>query len=360
MDYYKYLTKKVGKIIEGNDCEWILYPFGLRGMMVKAILNTMYGIKEKAIIDNVLCDTHPYIESLEYLESINWNECKVFITSDNEEIYEELRRRLYSVVDKKHCIELFEIPEWIEEKWQRSKVIEKMKREEIAPIYHPRKTKSKFFLPLLPIDLIQRIILLTDDYCDRKNLDYIFKEFNDGIIGKKVSEGNGVVCDIGANIGNHTLYFCNEYNARKVYTFEPIELTYSILAENIKINHLENRVLLNEFALGDNDCHAQMGGGYNLVNIGATSLKEDKNGNFKIRTLDGMGIDELVIFIKIDVEGMELKVIKGGLELIKKNRPYMMIESVEDGPFPAMLKILQEIGYEYERLGRMDWLFYPV
>lgn len=357
-DSKRWLEKRIGDIVSENIGDFILYPFGYRGEQIKAILNAKYGIREKAIIDNVLCDTYKCIYNLEYLRQMDLDNCKILITSDNVEIYEELREELYSVVEKEQCIEVFYVvPPIIEVKRRREEVLKKMKREGIAPVYHPTKTNSKFYLPFLFYDYIQRLIFLTDDYFERKKLDYVFKTFKNGIIGDKISQEEGIVLDIGANIGNHTLFFCNEYNAKKVYCFEPIEETFFILAENIMLNHLEDRVILNSFGLGGKDENASAVS-YDIFNIGGTMLKQNVNGKLKIKKLDGIGIELSVAFIKIDVEGMELEVIKGGIALIKKNRPYIMVESFPEA-FPEVREILCGIGYAYENLGLSDWIFYP-
>lgn len=234
MNYFRHFVKKLNEVIKENDCEFILYPFGERGGLVKGILNVIYGIEEKVIVDNVLCSTCSRIECLEYLKQIDMSNCKVLITSDNINVYDEIREKLYAVVEKDRCIELLDLPYGVRAVRERPRVIEKIKEERVdkeRPYYHPKKTKSNFYLPFLPMDSIQCGILLSDDYFERENLDKVFRNFQNGIIGETVLSGKGALLDIGANIGNHTLYFCNEYNAKKVYCFEPIEKTFSILEQ---------------------------------------------------------------------------------------------------------------------------------
>ena len=43
--------------------------------------------------------------------------------------------------------------------------------------------------------------------------------------------------------GNHTLFFCNECRAKKVYAFEPVKKTYKILKRNIVLNQLQDKVI---------------------------------------------------------------------------------------------------------------------
>lgn len=349
----------MGDVVTHNNCDYILYPFGEYGVLAKEILNEIYKIKEKAIIDNGLSSIYEYIGSLEDLRQMRLDNCKILITSNKPEIYDELRDALYGVVEKEKCIELLPPPGLVLARLLASDVNEKLEQERITlenPVYHPKKTKSVFFLPMLTKDVIQRSILLSDDYFERQKLNYVFGHYGDGIISRRVSEG-GVVLDVGANIGNHTLFFCNELDAEKVYCFEPVRETFSILQRNIELNNLKERVSLNLFALGECTGRGNIDD-YDVYNIGKTSLHKDEDGSLEIKNLDSLGIQESVVLVKIDVEGMEKEVIRGGIETIKKNRPYIMVESFEEN-FAETEKILCAIGYSYESLGGEDWLFYP-
>lgn len=102
-------------------------------------------------------------------------------------------------------------------------------------LYKPKKTNSLFFLPFMFTDLIQRTIFLEDDYYESTKLRYVFTEYNRGYITSLVKKENGVILDVGANIGNHTLYYANEIGAH-VISFEPVYNTFSILKKQIEIN----------------------------------------------------------------------------------------------------------------------------
>lgn len=359
MNYYKYLVKKLGEIVsEEKEMNFILYPFGERAALAKGILNGIYGVQEKAIIDNVLSKKYKGIENLEYLKHVSTlDNYRVLIASDAVRIYEELRENLYAVVGKEYCIELFPIPSRIE---PDSEMIEKMEEEGFSkeePIYHPKKTKSDFYLPLLPKEVIQFKVFMTDDYFERDILDHVFVCYKNGLLREKICGGS--VLDIGANIGNHTLYFCNECGAEKVYCFEPVEQNFSTLEKNIRLNHLEQKVVLNQIGLGEKEERRSGNLNNNIYNMGAISLKQDEDGDIQIKRLDDLGIKEDIAFIKIDVEGMERSVLKGGIELIKKNRPYIMVESFENA-FPEVRELLCGLGYTYKSLSDVgDWLFCP-
>lgn len=57
---------------------------------------------------------------------------------------------------------------------------------------------------------------------------------------KRLGE-NKIVVDIGANIGNHTVFFANVCKAKKVYSFEPQEKVFEILKKNVEINKFNKK-----------------------------------------------------------------------------------------------------------------------
>lgn len=62
----------------------------------------------------------------------------------------------------------------------------------------------------------------------------------------------------------------------------------------------------------------------------------------KVETLDMQGI-ESPVFIKIDVEGFETHVIKGGMETLRRHEPVLLVESLHDKP--ELLELVSTLGY---------------
>ena len=98
----------------------------------------------------------------------------------------------------------------------------------------PQPLKSIFYLPYVKKDFIQQLIYRKKQYFEQENLDYICKKWENGLIGHTLK--NSSVLDVGANIGNHTLYYLNECHAKSAYCFEPVPDTFRILSKNIEIN----------------------------------------------------------------------------------------------------------------------------
>ena len=173
-----------------------------------------------------------------------------------------------------------------------------------------------FYLPNFPVDMIQRMIVTRNNYFDPYALQVI----------DEYLPNQSTILDIGANIGNHSLYWAIERNAKKIYSFEPLDSIYKILAKNVEINKLEDIIIPHNFGLYKEDTNASVEH-TNLVNLGNTSFKPGDKGRFKLKRLDSLGIEDKIDLIKIDVEGVEVEVLVGGTETIKKSQPTIVVES---------------------------------
>ena len=157
------------------------------------------------------------------------------------------------------------------------------------------------------------------------------------------------VLDIGAFIGTHTLAFAQKVGGTgKVYAFEPHPTFYEVLKTNIAQNAVTNVSSAN-VALSDRIGKAEVSeigisdvrnfGGLTILKVGSSV------GDSALRTVDVTTVDQLGIsacdLIKIDVEDMEIDVLKGARELLRAARPIVFAEcnSLEYGwPVAAFLK----------------------
>ena len=90
--------------------KFILYPFGDLGKKVKSILNVYLGIQECLVVDNFLANKYDSIKSVDQLTEEDIKNATVLITSDAEEVYEQVREILYAKVAPGQCVELFPKP----------------------------------------------------------------------------------------------------------------------------------------------------------------------------------------------------------------------------------------------------------
>lgn len=211
-----------------------------------------------------------------------------------------------------------------------------------------KKIHSKFYLPLFKTDSIQARILVRKNYYERDYLEKLCKKWNNGLLGHSIRDS--VILDIGANIGNHSLYFLNEYGAKFAYCFEPVKETYDILKKNIEINNLNNKSKIFNLGVGSSDSKAVISKSVQ-GNTGMTQLTTSEDGDIDIVAIDDMNISEKIGFVKIDVEGFELDVIKGMIKVLKRDKPFIMIEIWKKNE-TEVLNILKEIGYTHEEMER--------
>ena len=176
------------------------------------------------------------------------------------------------------------------------------------------------------------------------------------------SNKNKVALDIGANIGTHTIYLSDYFG--KVHAFEPQTSVYKLLDSNIKLNKCTN-IHAHNFGLGSSNTFAHMEK-YDLTkpnNQGAIGI--DKTGlsggeKIQVRVLDELGITNIG-FIKIDVEGYELDVLKGGINTIKRSKPVIIIElnhKTKDTR-DEIVKILKSLDYTLKQISSDDWICIP-
>lgn len=128
----------------------------------------------------------------------------------------------------------------------------------------------------------------------------------------------GICMDIGANVGNHTVFFSKFCKFDGVWAFEPSPNSYQLLCINLFDNKCYN---VERF-------HAAVGSSFGL--IGMTDNEQNPSWN-KISgygdiTIEPITTIEKVALMKIDVEGHELEVIKGAYDVIEREKPELFIE----------------------------------
>jgi FkbM family methyltransferase len=172
-----------------------------------------------------------------------------------------------------------------------------------------------------------------------------------------------VVLDIGANIGNHTLAFATRAHA--VHAFEPIPYLFDVLGGNVTRNGL-NHVHAHNVALSDHEGSATINM-VNAGNYGASSFDKRTEGTTPV-TVNMTTGDAFVArhklarvdFVKIDVEAHEVYVLRGLMQTLRRDLPFITMEwndplTVERLSGSPELQFLQEhyriyvLGSNYDR-----------
>jgi FkbM family methyltransferase len=185
------------------------------------------------------------------------------------------------------------------------------------------------------------------DFIQKHHCRGIFFEQSELLSLKTIVGPNKIIVEVGANIGNHVVFYAKHMSAQRIYPFEPNPESVAILRQNISLNTLHDVVDDRGIGLGVGKQR-----GWHSVhlprenNLGAARLVE--GGEIEVVTLDDTMSGVNVDFIKIDVEGMEFDVLKGSERLIKECRPLIYIE-VWNNSIPRLEEWVQ--NNEYKILG---------
>lgn len=128
------------------------------------------------------------------------------------------------------------------------------------------------------------------------------------------------IIDCGANIGNHSLMFNKYFPESQIYSFEPSSPNFELLLLNTKkINNIHSFKTALSSKRGT--LHMENPAFWNK---GTTTISE--TGELvQSSLLDDFALEN-ISFIKIDVEGHELELVKGSLNTIVNNRPIIWLE----------------------------------
>ena len=147
---------------------------------------------------------------------------------------------------------------------------------------------------------------------------------------------NGVVLDIGANLGFMTVILAQKCFNGKVFSFEPIPENFRAAGKAIAYFHLTNVKLFN-IALGARKGNLEMVmpeknevrmQGLSHVLRPGEVVPEGKRYSVPVERLDDLAElkENKITGIKIDVEEFESFVFEGGLELLRRDRPVVYAE----------------------------------
>jgi FkbM family methyltransferase len=150
------------------------------------------------------------------------------------------------------------------------------------------------------------------------------------------------ILDVGANIGNHAVFFGAVLNAA-VYAYEPYPPSFDLLKMNLAANGLEDRVVASCCAVGSDSGFGELHPGP-PQNLGITQMSFG-SGEVPVRPLDSLAIDGPIGLLKVDVEGAEVAVLRGGTKLIGDWLPDIMVEAGDVDAFKAVAEVLLPFGY---------------
>ena len=145
----------------------------------------------------------------------------------------------------------------------------------------------------------------------------------------------GVYVDVGANVGNHTVFFEMFCPSTKVIAFEPADHVWPHLMQTREVNGLS----------------------FEAHKVGLSDITESvevrlDRKTFMIQTqpLDDMLLDHVAV-VKIDIEGMEPRALRGMKSTLSTSAPHLFVEAHTEEELDAQEAVVGPLGYV--RTGRV-------
>lgn len=211
-----------------------------------------------------------------------------------------------------------------------------------AAVANPARIRlTKWIAKRVPASLLYHILIRRSTIPEQA----IFKA------GFAAADPAKLALDIGANRG--IVSWCMSKRFAQVHSFEPNAELGDFLAKVLPSNCILHRCALSDQP-GESELALALEGGVPIHGKGKILEAPAAAENFslqkiKLETLDGQKLTGPIGFIKIDVEGHEEKVIRGGMETLRKHRPVLVIEIEKrhsGKPAGETHRLIESIGYQ--------------
>ncbi|SFW16352.1 FkbM family methyltransferase [Nitrosovibrio sp. Nv17] len=183
-------------------------------------------------------------------------------------------------------------------------------------------------------------------------------------------EPGSVFFDLGANIGQYSLYAAKKFGGTvQVYAFEPQCINYYLLNKNIQLNRLDGQITAYCTALSGVSGFSRLYvpkfiAGGNRSQFGKEDLVAMKRPASHVQGMFGATLDDLCEkwglpcpnYIKIDVDGIEIPIIKGAENTLRNPRLRSVI--VELGTAEEeeeAIKLFEQAGFRVAHTSTRNW-----
>ena len=192
---------------------------------------------------------------------------------------------------------------------------------------------------------------------------YSIKEYEANTVkhlDKWIKKGDWVI-DVGASLGYYTILLRDIIGEEgRVFAFEPEKTNFQILDSNMELNGFQN-IILNKCAItdkiGEDTLYVMQGAGSHVM---YNEFREDsRQEKVKTDTLDNLfkNVHHKIAFIKMDIDGSEMRALKYAEQLIKRNPNIKLLiefapaRIIDSGYTPReFLDYINSLGFEIKAM----------
>lgn len=205
------------------------------------------------------------------------------------------------------------------------------------------------------------------------------RDINRGVLDEREADfiphfiqENSTILDIGANYGHYSIDLSRKCKKGRVYAFEPIPFTFSVLQKIVQHYKTTTIELINAAVSDANDTIEMQvplldfgAPNTGVAYIGAASGKSNKTFTVKTIKLDDYNFVGSIDFIKIDIEGHEPQAFKGMETLLQKHQPVILIEfshpclmRAKQDPAAFSQYIAEQLHYRFAQVDqtKLSWV----
>jgi FkbM family methyltransferase len=185
-------------------------------------------------------------------------------------------------------------------------------------------------------------------------------EPNEFCLLSKILKPGMTFVDVGANMGLFTLYASRRVGSSgRVLAIEPSQREADLLKRNVQLNGLDNVRIL-QVALSDRTSAVELlvapekNSGHNTLGAFGYNTPLDHRETIQAHRLDdivqGEGLAQVDV-IKMDIEGAELKALRGAAQTLRRDHPLLLLElsdrllQHQESRSTQVLSLLAERGY---------------
>lgn len=171
------------------------------------------------------------------------------------------------------------------------------------------------------------------------------------------------IADVGAHVGYFSMVAAHANPKAKVHSFEPVDQIHARLSVNVRSNGVQN-VRLHQAGVSSEpgwaDISVRFSG--NLLSTGSTLEAAAPDAQLKriqLLTLDEVFAETKLDLVKIDVEGHEMSVLRGARQVLKRDRPTLVMEALVDASLDELIAEFEPLGYDVHWIAEHDGALVP-